>query len=113
MTTGAQGAGGAASGSGSIRPILVIIGFALVVVGLLGLGISGLGYKHQMWSLRAGLTTFRYAGFAVWAGALISLIALLSGRSRPFLAIVGLIAGIIGGMVWTNWVRAAKSVPPI
>jgi uncharacterized protein (DUF1499 family) len=103
----------AAPGSNSIRPILVLAGFVFVVVGLLGLALCGIGYRHEMWSLHAGLLVFRYAGFVVWAGVLVSLAALLSGRSRPFLAVVSLVLGVLGGGIWVKWIQTAKTMPPI
>jgi uncharacterized protein (DUF1499 family) len=113
MTTNAQARAAGEPASGSWRAILVVVGFLLVIVGLIALGMSGIGYRSGMWDLRAGLTIFKWAGMAVWGGVVLSLIALFAGRTRPVLAIVSVIVGLVAGITYAGWIRAAKRAPPI
>lgn len=113
MTTNAQARAPQQPASGSWRAILVVVGFLLVIGGLVALGLSGIGYRWGVWTLHMGLQIFKWAGMAVWAGVVLSLIALLAGRTRPVLAVVSVIAGLVGGITYAGWVRAEKRAPPI
>ncbi len=79
--------------------------------------LSGIGYRLGLWQFRTGFDILKFAFFASFAAALVSLVGLiLSGGRRPgilFMSLAGLlIAGVVAYMPWTYY-RTVQTVPKI
>ena len=93
-------------------------GLALAAVGLVMELVSGWGYRHGWWGLRAALRyLFAYGGVVAIVGGVVALVALalaIGMKSRgAALALVGVIVGAVPGALFYHQYRLARKVPPI
>lgn len=92
------------------------VAVALAVLSVLLLIAAGPGVRAEMWTFRTGFTIMRAAAWAGIAGAVLGLVAILTGRGQARAVVMGLVAIILGltasAVPW-SWQRAARSVPPI
>lgn len=99
-------------------PLIVAVGVLMVVLGLLVLAASGLGYRAGAWSLHVAFLVLRVGGWIALVGAIFSLLATLLTRPgqqrRGFLAsAVALLLGA-GAFGWVaHWWSLAQQTPPI
>src|SRR5438132_6012686 len=94
------------------------LGLAAAVISILGLGVSGPGYRLGLWGLQTGLGLVKYSAFLSLAAVVVCLLGLArwmggfgSGGLTP--ALIGL---VIGGLVagWMlKWKHNLDSVPYI
>jgi uncharacterized protein (DUF1499 family) len=97
---------------------IALIGFALAVLALLGLALSGLGSRWGWWHFGQGFTYLRWSAYLGGFAAVVSLVGLLharpgSARRGLVLALLGLGAGAVALAVPWQWQRTGRSVPPI
>lgn len=90
---------------------------AAIVSGLAAV-LSGTGTRFEFWNFRTGLTMLRWAAYGGLASAVLSLIGLVAGlrsaASRSvIISLLGFFLGAALVAVPLNWLRIAKSVPPI
>lgn len=95
---------------------MALIGLTVALVSALALGVSGVGYRAEWWTLATAFAIFRWAAYGGAAGAAVSLAAAVIGRNARRAVVLGLFGVLIGGLVsvvpW-QWRRAARAVPPI
>src|SRR6266571_4810781 len=87
-------------------------GLALAAVGLVMEVVSGWGYRHGWWGLRAALRyLFAYGGVVAIVGSVVALVALalaIGMKSRgAALALVGVIVGAVPGALFYHQYRLA------
>ena len=109
---------GAAMGGGVGTLWAARAGLGLAVLGLIMELASGWGYRHGWWGLRVALRyLFGYGGMVAIAGCAVSLVALalaIGTKSRgAALALLGVVAGAVPGVLFYRQYRLARSVPPI
>lgn len=97
--------------------MLLIAAFALAVISVGAMFLSGFGYQLDLWHFRTGFTIIRWA---FWGAALAAVLAVLGflvpgARSSTVvvLGVVGLIIGAVGVFVPLSWKRTLDSVPYI
>ena len=94
------------------------LGLTLSVIGLLGLGASGPGYRLGLWGYKTGISLVKYAGFISAAAVVVCLVGLALWQWKVFPqgmipALIGLvIAGCILGLT-LKWKHNLASVPYI
>ncbi len=94
------------------------MGLTLSVIGLLGLGASGPGYRFGLWGYKTGISLVKYAGFISAAAVVVCLVGWALWQWKVFSqgmtpAIIGL---VIGGCVLgltLKWKHNLASVPYI
>ncbi len=94
------------------------LGLTLSVIGLLGLGASGPGYRLGLWGFKTGISLMKYAGFISVGAIVVCLagLALWQAQVFPQGMIPALIGLVIGGCVLgltLKWKRNLDSVPYI
>ena len=94
------------------------LGLSLAVVGLLGLGASGPGYRLGLWEFKTGIGLAKTSGWislaavvACLVGLALSLAKLLPGGMTP--ALIGLVIGGFVSVVMLKWKHNLDSVPYI
>ena len=94
------------------------LGLSLSVIGLLGLGVSGPGYRLGLWGFKTGITLVKYAGYTSVAALVVCLVGLALWQSQVFpQGVFPALAGlVIGGFVLgltLKWKHNFASVPYI
>ena len=94
------------------------LGLALSVIGLLGLGASGPGYRLGLWGFKTGITLVKYAGYSSVAALVVCLVGLALWQAQVFPqgVIPALVGLVIGGCVLgltLKWKHNLDSVPYI
>lgn len=98
-------------------PLALVAAILAILVALAAL-LSGLGTRWGMWSFRTGFLILRYSAWAAILVAILSVIALLltrpaGPRSGYAFGFFGLIVSLIVVGIPLQFMRAAKSAPPI
>ena len=93
-------------------------GLALSVIGLLGFGVSGPGYRWGWWGYKTGISFVKYAGFISLAAVIVCLVglALWYWQVAPQEWTHALIGLVIGGAVLgvtLTWKYTLDSLPYI
>ncbi len=93
-------------------------GFFIAILSGLAAVLSGTGTRLDFWNFRTGLTMLRwsaYGGLAAMGLSLIGLfLALRTSMTRAFIiAFLGFFLGTALVAIPLNWLRMAKSVPPV
>jgi len=94
------------------------LGLTLSVIGMLGLGASGPGYRSGLFQYKTGISLVKYAGFISAAAVVVCLVGLALWQWKAFPhgmmpALIGLlIAGCILGLT-LKWKHNLASVPYI
>ena len=94
------------------------LGLALAIISILGLGVSGPGYRLGLWGFPTGISLVKYSAFLSLAAVVLCLLglALWIAGFGPEGLIPALIGLVIGGFVavWMlKWKRNLDSVPYI
>jgi len=91
--------------------------FALAVISVGAMALSGLGYQLGLWHFRTGFMIIRWAFWGAAAAAALAVIGFVlpGDRTRPILILgaLGLIIGALGVYVPWSWKRTLESVPYI
>src|SRR5437773_7006680 len=92
------------------------LGLSLAVIGILGLGVSGPGYRLGLWGFRTGLGLAKYSAFLSLAAVVVSLLGLalwLAGFGPGGLipALSGLVLGGFVAVWMLQWKHNLDSVP--
>lgn len=102
------------------RPVDLIApaGLALALCAVLSAALSGLGTRWGWWYFTTGFTILRWSAIAGLAAAIISLTGgILSGRrirrAGVFIALTGLLIGVVIAVIPWSWMRTAQQVPRI
>lgn len=100
------------------RSWVAVAGLALAVLGLLMELAGAWGYRQGWFGLRVSLRyLFGYGGLVALAGGVVSLAGLaharLARRGGAFLALAGLVIGVVAARTMAAQLRLARSVPPI
>jgi uncharacterized protein (DUF1499 family) len=95
-----------------------LLGLALGSGAIVGIAVSGIGYRLGWWQVVAALSVAEYAAYAAGFGLVLSAIGLLIARPgsarRGFLAAsVGLAASLPIVAMAINWEYATRIYPPI
>jgi Protein of unknown function (DUF1499) len=95
------------------------VGFGLAVLALVLLAAAPLGWRAGWWSYSVSLLTLLpYAGYAALAGGIISLLALIFGRSAlggrgVTMAVIGVLVAAGAAYVPWHWNNMRRVYPPI
>lgn len=94
------------------------LGFFMSIVALLGLGVSGPGYRLRFWEFKPGIELVKYAAYLSLAAMVACLLGLVLGIAGilPAAMAAGLIGLAISGFVATltlKWRHNLNSVPYI
>lgn len=88
------------------------LGLTLSVISLLGLGVSGPGYRLGWWGYKTGISLVKYAGFVSVAVVIVCLVGLVVSQGKAQ-ALIGLvIGGCILGLT-LKWKHTLESLPYI
>ncbi len=93
-------------------------GLALAILSLVGLGVSGLGYRWGWWSYKTGISIVKYSGFTSIVAVVVCLSGVALWKFKVFAegmapGLLGLIfAGIALALTW-KWKQNLDSVPYI
>lgn len=95
-----------------------ILGLVVAVFSLLGLGLSGLGYRWGIWSYKTGISIVKCAGFASLVSVVVCLIGLVLWKTRVFAggltpALLGLVLAGTVLVLTLRWKSKLDSVPYI
>jgi uncharacterized protein (DUF1499 family) len=97
--------------------VVLIVAFALAVVSVGAMLLSGPGYQSGLWHFRTGFMIIRWAFWGALAAAVLAAIGFVLPGDRARLAAVlgglGLIIGLLGAYVPWSWKRTLDSVPYI
>jgi uncharacterized protein (DUF1499 family) len=94
------------------------LGLAAAVISILGLGVSGPGYRLGLWGLQTGLGLVKYSAFLSLAAVVVCLLGLalwMAGFGRGGLtpALIGLVIGGFVAVWMLIWKHNLDSVPYI
>src|SRR6266702_2616661 len=106
------------AGTGEATLWAARVGLGLALIGLIMEVASGWGYRHGWWGLRVALRyLFAYGGVVAIVACVVSLVVLalaIGTKSRgAALALLGVVAGAVPGVLFYRQYRVARSVPPI
>src|SRR2546422_9982341 len=106
------------AGTGEATLWAARVGLGLALIGLIMEVASGWGYRHGWWGLRVALRyLFAYGGVVAIVACVVSLVVLalaIGTKSRgAALALLGVVAGAVPGVLFYRQYRLARSVPPI
>src|SRR5437899_11743276 len=106
------------AGTGEATLWAARVGLGLALIGLIMEVASGWGYGHGWWGLRVALRyVFAYGGVVAIVACVVSLVVLalaIGTESRgAALALLGVVAGAVPGVLFYRQYRLARSVPPI
>lgn len=92
--------------------IVLIVAAAATVM----LGLSGIGYQQELWSLRTAFAIVKWSAYLGIVTGLVALAGLIAAR-RERTAVLSYVAALLlcvvtAALPW-SWQRKAKSVPPI
>lgn len=97
---------------------LSCLGLTLSMIGLLGFGVSGPGYRLGLWGYKSGISVVKYSGFISLVAVVVCLVGLalwyweVVSEGRTY-ALIGLVIGgcVLGLML--KWKHNLDSVPYI
>src|SRR3989454_9644264 len=106
------------AGTGEATLWAARVGLGLALIGLIMEVASGWGYRHGWWGLRVALRyLFAYGGVVAIVACVVSLVVLalaIGTESRgAALALLGVVAGAVPGVLFYRQYRLTRSVPPI
>lgn len=107
------------SQKGSLRPLamLAAAGLAIAVIAAAGALAAALGYRWELWALGTAFTVLRWSAYAAIGSVVLSLVALvIAAINRDkglYVAIAGLVLGLLVVGLPYQQLRIARSVPPI
>ena len=98
----------------STRTAVIVL--IVAVSGALTLGLSGVGYQRELWTLRTAFALVKWTAYLGIATGLVALAGLIMTRQQrtAMLAYVAalVLCTVTAGLPW-SWQRKARSVPPI
>ena len=94
------------------------LGLALAVISILGLGVSGPGYRLGLWGFPTGISLVKYSAFLSLAAVVVCLLGLglsIAGFGSKALipALIGLVIGGFVAVLMLKWKHNLDSVPYI
>lgn len=98
------------------RTRTAVIVLIVAVTGALTLGLSGVGYQQELWTLRTAFAMVKWTAYLGIATGLVALAGLIMTRRQrtamPAYVAALVLCTVTAGLPW-SWQRKARSVPPI